>query len=439
ELYPDINIIDMTKETYFCSEEHKWGLSPYHFEKKYYLNFIRILDQITRQWTPNYKRHKTNFGDVNIMLEYDSSLTYLDFTTSSNIVESKTLKFDREGIPLIKLGSNGQYGFQYYPITIAIYGLECISKYYKTGIDSYRKSFIKICEYFVEKQESNGIWYSEFDYHYGVRECGSCKAPWASALAQGFAISCLVRAYYLTKNTNYISSAKKAISCFFIDIEKGGVRRILFNEYIFFEEYPTEKPSHILNGFMFSLLSLYELYITTKEKEICELYKQGIHTLIQTVSMYDLGNVSSYDLTHITIPGNPSKYHYQYHLTHVHLLSAINLIEQNSILEKVLHRWLTYAQGNKSCFRLEENNIKIIINEVEENKLMFKNQENSVRIEYDLNEELDYAFYINNDDKRILTKKYDKNNSIKFTPIENNYTIIAFVKDKFDNKIAKSF
>lgn len=430
--YPDIQVIDMTKEPYLSSEQHKWGLSPYHFENEYYECFQKHFQTLTEAGIPNYTQYETKLGQVNLMMSYDSQKTYLDLAIASHIHQSKKVQFDETGIPFIKVDGKKQYS----PITIGIYGLEFISKYYKTKQQGLKETFLNICSYLLKEQQADGSWPVNFDYHYEVKESGMCKAPWVSALAQGFAISCLVRAHHLTQNTSYLISATKAVAPFYKDIEDGGVRRTLFNQFVFYEEYPTEKPTHILNSFMFSLLGLYDLYATTKDREVLQLYKQGVHTLVHTVSMYDLGNVSSYDLTHLTIPGNPSKYHYGYHLTHVKQLSAINQIEQNEILEKVMQRWLTYAQGNKSCFRLEEKYIQLLVNDKKE-LILIKGEENRICVKYDLDESLEYAFYVNLNNERVWAKGYSSANEFIFIPTEDEYSILAFVRDQFGNAIVK--
>lgn len=132
------------------------------------------------------------------------------------------------------------------------------------------------------------------------------------------------------------------------------MKRKFFGEYTFYEEYPTEKPTHILNGFIFSLLGLYDLYDLTKNEDAYRLYKDGLNTVENLITAYDLGNISSYDLSHITIPGNPSKYHYGYHLTHVKLLSVLYDIEKNPLFKNVYERWLNYAKGNKSFYKLDQ-------------------------------------------------------------------------------------
>lgn len=427
-----MNIIDMTDSKLLSSENHIWGLSPYHFEDKYYEVFNDKLNEIVG--VPTFDFYSTPVGSVNLIKNYDYKKTYLDLALSGNIEFTKGLQFDENGIPLIKIRDLGP---QYYPVTISLYGLESISKYYTNKDKKFYSSFMNVCEYLIKTQVADGCWYVNYDYHYGVREAGVCKAPWVSALSQGWGISCLVRAFYLTGESKYLNSALNGLKPFTKDVTEGGVQRKVFNQYIMYQEYPTETPTHILNGFMFSLLGIYDLYKATNDNHVKALFDTGVDTLINTVSMYDLGNVSSYDLTHIIIPGNASKFHYGYHLTHVKELSALNSILNNDILSKVMKRWLSYAQGNQSCHRLVVSKLNYEVNGVLNGSLI-KNKENIISINYDLDEELEFAAYVNHNGKRIVTKSYDLDNSFSFTPIEDNYELIIYVRDRFENVMYKT-
>lgn len=220
--FPNLLLIDMTQEDYTSDEKHIWGLAPYHFEKKYYLDFISKLNEITKVWSANYYLENTELGQVNIITSYDSKKSYLDLGTTSNIKNTKNLKFDSLGVPQLKVGNDGQYGYQYYPITIGLYGLELISKYYTQQTEQDLKSFLNIVDYLVDTQAENGGWAIEFDYFYGVKESGVCKVPWFSALAQGFCISSLCRAFVVTEDNKYLSAALNALKPFDKDVEEGG-------------------------------------------------------------------------------------------------------------------------------------------------------------------------------------------------------------------------
>ena len=61
---------------------------------------------------------------------------------------------------------------------------------------------------------------------------------------------------------------------FNISSSGGGVRAVFMDKYEWYEEYPTNPPTFILNGFMYSLLGLYDLKsVSVKLKaEVWRLY-----------------------------------------------------------------------------------------------------------------------------------------------------------------------
>jgi len=88
--------------------------------------------------------------------------------------------------------------------------------------------------------------------------------PWVGGLAQGLAISALVQA-------NNVEVAEKAFNglqnnCIHVDG--------LGNTWI--EEYPLAPPVKILNGFIYALFGVYDLYKKTGNEEAEELWKKGL-------------------------------------------------------------------------------------------------------------------------------------------------------------------
>ena len=76
---------------------------------------------------------------------------------------------------------------------------------------------------------------------------------------QGQALSTLVRAYLESKDDRCLAAAEDGVRVFSISSSEGGVRAVLMDKYEWYEEYPTNPPTFILNGFMYSLLGLYDL------------------------------------------------------------------------------------------------------------------------------------------------------------------------------------
>lgn len=259
------------------------------------------------------------------------------------MVEKRDVTFDDNGVPMF----NFRWGTHYYSITIAQYALQHHALYLvKDSQESY-EIFISMADYFVKTQDQNGGWSVDFDHYFYKGRTEEIKAPWYSAMAQGQVLSTLVRAYSVTKDEKFLESAKRGLLLYSVPVELGGVLRKFENSYWFYEEYPTEPASFVLNGFMYSIFGLYDLYQISGDSTAKKLYKEGIKTLKRMISLYDLGNRTSYDLTHFTTNGvAPNIARWGYHSTHVLELSAICCIEPNELLFKdVLERWIGYIKG----------------------------------------------------------------------------------------------
>lgn len=137
------------------------------------------------------------------------------------------------------------------------------------------------------------VWYYEFDNAYNDVQI---KAPWSSAFGQAHVIKAFLSAYKNTGNKRYKDLAIKSAYVYDIPIIDGGFKSIFEDGNIFFEEVPTENPTHILNGHMVSTLALLELAKETGDKRVEKLAEQGVQTLKKYLHLYDTGYWSKYDL-----------------------------------------------------------------------------------------------------------------------------------------------
>ncbi|GFS06154.1 D-glucuronyl C5-epimerase [Elysia marginata] len=88
---------------------------------------------------------------------------------------------------------------------------------------------------------------------------------WYSAMGQGQAMSALVRAYNLTGDRKYLVAAERALYLFTLGSEEGGVRARFMGQLDWYEEYPTvPTSSFVLNGFIFSMMGLYDVMVCVK-------------------------------------------------------------------------------------------------------------------------------------------------------------------------------
>ncbi len=250
--------------------------------------------------------------------------------------------FDKDGIPLVQYS----WGTVYVPTTAFHWGLLSYSKWLMTGNISYFEDAQKVAKWAIKNQTEFGAWAWNFDYTFSDGSAGKLLSGWTSAMTQGLGMSFLSRMYHSTNDNDYLHASIKAIKPFQTNIEDGGVKRKINNQYDWYELYPTPlKGSYVLNGFLYSLIGLYDNWKTLKSVESQELYDNGIETLKQTIGYFDLGCASSYDILHFDNPQTPPNVARKaINNLHVSLLSIINIIGDNSFQE-TQNRFYKYATG----------------------------------------------------------------------------------------------
>lgn len=287
----------------------------------------------------------TSYDNEKVLLrtvdEYKSNGNYMH--SDKIMVEKRNVTFDTDGVPMF----NFRWGTHYYPITIAQYALQHHALYLVKDGNASFDIFINMADYFVKTQDEKGGWPSDFDHTFYKGRTESMKAPWYSAMAQGQVLSVLSRAYHLTREDKYKLAALKGLTIYTIPVELGGVLRKFENKYLFYEEYPTEPASYVLNGYIYSVIGLFDVFDTFNDNLSEKLYFEGIKTLKRVLSLYDLGNRTAYDLTHYSnecVPPNVARW--GYHSTHVILMSALCCIEPNEkMFQDVFERWVNYTKG----------------------------------------------------------------------------------------------
>ncbi|QKY71107.1 D-glucuronyl C5-epimerase family protein [Lentibacillus sp. CBA3610] len=300
---------------------------------------------LEQQWNEKTQTLGLKLTNANVfdITHYDSKGNYLHYDKIK--VENWHVTFTPEGIPKT-IYPHGAY---FNPSTIAQYGLQHYSLYLKTNDVSSKNKFLRVADWFVNHQDSRGGWAYQFDHDFFPKRLNKLKGPWYSAIGLGMAMSVLSRAFYLTKNRKYRSYALQAKMLFKTPSAGNGVLAKFESNYLFYEECPTDPPSYVLNGFMFSLIGLYDLFKATNNNEAKWLYDRGIVTLKRMLPLYDLGNRTAYDLTHYTTNGGyPNVATWGYHIGHIHLLAALNSIENDPNMNETLTRWKGYLKG-KVC------------------------------------------------------------------------------------------
>jgi hypothetical protein len=205
---------------------------------------------------------------------------------------------------------------------------------------------LKISDWLVDHLERNAhgfpVWHHHFDWEYWQ----VLKAPWYSGLAQGQGISVLLRAYLTTKKGSYLEAAHRAFEVFRHDLSTGGVRYIDPDRFWWVEEYVTDPPTHILNGFIWALWGIYEYWLVSNHAYAGELFSKCVATLEARLPDVDTGYWSLYDLAPNRMRTLASSF---YHRLHIAQLKVMHEITGANLFRELCERWENYRR--KRIFR----------------------------------------------------------------------------------------
>lgn len=275
------------------------------------------------------KKITLNIGDVSwneILGVYYIDMRPALIHYTQNIYDGK---FDENGVPMI-MGTNGE--LLYSPINIAQYGLILHAQWLESKEnDLFQKilNCIKQLELLKTEKENFSVWLHDYrEVKYNIPE------PWPSAMAQGEIISLYLRVYQITKDNNLLETSKRAYIFLKIDYFKGGVRRIDENGYLWLEEYPSDPPSFVLNGFIYAVFGLIDLYRVTKDVDIKRDLDACILTLKKNIHLFDTGYWSYYDL----LKKELVRYYYQKNV-HVPQLEILYILTDYEVFNKYKVKW----------------------------------------------------------------------------------------------------
>ncbi|XP_042608627.1 glucuronic acid epimerase a [Cyprinus carpio] len=215
---------------------------------------------------------------------------------------------------------------------------------------AHMAAFFAASDWLLHNQDEHGGWPIKVTRKLG-EGFKSLEPGWYSAMAQGQAMSTLVRAYLVTHNPAYLGAAIRATSPFKRTSEHGGVKATFMNKYDWYEEYPTTPSSFVLNGFIYSLIGLYDVAETAGNKlgrEAGVLFSQGLESLKAMLPLFDTGSGTVYDLRHFTLGLAPNLARWDYHTTHINQLQLLASIDSAPIFRDYVKRWKTYLKGGRA-------------------------------------------------------------------------------------------
>jgi hypothetical protein len=234
------------------------------------------------------------------------------------------------GIPVQR---SRTFGVAYNPAYVAWYGLMRLERALR-GLDpAGHHAFETQVEWLVEnavwREDGAAVWPYTVDWQEGA--CG-LRAPWICAMAQGLAMSVLVRAHRLTGQRHLLTLGHAATRVFEKDIEEGGVRTLEAGR-VLYEEYPGYPLPRVLDGFLFSLLGLYDLAAEMDDPAVRALFADGLDGLVHTLPFWDYrGKWSWYGSHGFLCPPH-------YNRLNGALLGALGRLTGQPALQRYAERW----------------------------------------------------------------------------------------------------
>ena len=275
------------------------------------------------------KKIDLKLGDVS--LNQQLGCYYIDMRPAlihytNNIYDGK---FDERGVPMIGIG-NGEFEYSY--VNIAQYGFMLHADWLETKsvqtLDLL-KSNLAVLEKLKTKTEDSCVW-----YHHHFEAKYKIAAPWASAMAQGECISFYLRMYQILGDENLLNTAIKAFHFLELDVTDGGVKRMDADGNLWYEEYPSEPASYVLNGFIYTLFGLYDLYRVTQRADVKVKIDACVKTLRENLPQFDAGYWSYYDL----LKRELVRYYYQKNV-HVPQLEILYKLSGEPIFDLYKNKW----------------------------------------------------------------------------------------------------
>jgi heparosan-N-sulfate-glucuronate 5-epimerase len=304
-----------------------------------YLDFVANGLASYKEKKVNYRHRLQTYSPFNDYLQYGTTRSY----------KPGNFEFDSEGLPRKKYSN----GYHYNPVIMAEFALTHYGKFQNNQDEPDLNLFYTAANKLISMQDNLGALRYQFVWDYYLTG-ETYQEGWVSGMAQGQALSVYARAYHLTKDTKYLDAGENALNFMLTPVKKGGTLSTLedlhvtLKDYIFIEEYLADPFSYTLNGYMFSLLGLYDWWQVSPDEtegshaKAKEYFDKGTETLVNILPYYDIGGFSVYDLGYITHKADPLINSY-YHAVHIYLLHALASITQNPTLAQTEKLWASYV------------------------------------------------------------------------------------------------
>jgi hypothetical protein len=226
-------------------------------------------------------------------------------------------------------------------VAIAQWGLGAFEHWLATGEEQWLAAARSACEFFVTTQEREGPLAGGWPHLKAFPHSFELPAGWLSGMAQGEVASLLVRVHGETGEDALAEAALAGLGPLRVPSAEGGVLATL-EDGPFFEEYPTQPASMVLNGGIFAIWGVRDVAVGLGDAEAAQLFEAALDTLAAGIDRWDIGYWTRYDLyPHKRVNVASSAYHE----LHIAQLTAMNAIASRPALAEAEARWRGYQES----------------------------------------------------------------------------------------------
>jgi hypothetical protein len=250
-------------------------------------------------------------------------------------------------LPLVDTGLHDEAGVRLvmvegvaydHPVAQAQFAIGLISSYLNSGDPTYLSRAEAQAQRLIDTAVlSRGALY--FPYPFGFDLHGNpadaMVAPWYSAMAQGQALTALVRLFEVTGKSQYQDAAHLVFNSFTNLRADDGPWTVFVdaNGYLWFEEYAQGLPDRTYNGQTFAIYGLWDYYRMTQNPDALLLLQGGMTTVAQYFpSIRVAGWVSRYCLAHGVQSGTYHQIHIDQALQLYRMTGAVQFGREADLL-----------------------------------------------------------------------------------------------------------
>ena len=401
----------------------------------------------------NWPEHKINEADIaelnerydgtsgiyhdesykSFLQNYSVSGDYLNYGKWKNYFNDGLIVMNANGLPQVRDGDKIYWN----AVTLSHYALMMHGRYLRGDKPSLDR-FFQAVDKLVELQAENG----GFPYPTMPHRHNALPEGWNSAMAQGNALSAFARALLIRDEPRYRKAGEQAFKNLMTPMSDGGTHSSMadldpsLSDFVFFPEYPNTPVDYTLNGYMFTLLGLYDwAQIDSKVKDEAEdAFTDGMKTLVHILPYYDAEGFSTYDLAHIVLKTKPYVAP-EYLGIHVHLLHAINSISPDKTVATYEKKWAAKIDEMNKALRITTRQIDNVSPQPAGKTITI-----TLGAEGGAGGKKLFRTYIKFNGEWTTLSEYSYGNTFKWTPkIPGEYILGFYAKDETSKKEWDSF